>query len=194
MAKAGKTEAAPPAAAPVKTGGKKKLVLLLLALTLFTGLSGGGAWFYLMRAKAAQELAEASEEDGSSKAEAKPGAKGDAKSDAKGEKGRSAPPVFVTLEPFTVNLQETEAQRYLQVGVVLEASDKGAVDAINLYMPMIRNRILLLLSSKRAAELETPDGKQRLAEEIVDAARAPLGGRGRAKTVEGVYFASFVIQ
>jgi flagellar FliL protein len=189
MAKAGKTETPAPAPAAGKAGGRKKLLVLLLALPLVVALAGGGAWFYLARAKA-PENAEGSADEASKKAEAD----ADAKGDGKVAKARSAPPVFVTLEPFTVNLQETEVPRYLQVGVVLEAADAGAVDAINQYMPMIRNRILLLLSSKRAAELETPDGKQQLAEEIVSAARAPLGARGRQKSVEGVYFASFVIQ
>lgn len=167
-----------PASSTKGKGGKKLLLALLIGLPLVVGAAGGGAWYYREQAKAASE-----HDDGEEKPEK-----------AAETKVPSKAPIFVTLEPFTVNLSEIDAERYLQVGIVFEAADSGAVDAINQHMPIIRNRILLLLSSKRAADLESADGKQRLATEIIAAAREPLGKRGRQKSVEDVYFSSFVIQ
>jgi hypothetical protein len=42
-------------------------------------------------------------------------------------------------------------------------------------MPAVRNEILLLISSKRAADLVTREGKETLAAEIAIAAARPLG-------------------
>ena len=167
------TKAAAPAGdAPAKKKGKT-LVIAAVAGVLLLGGGGAGAYFFLAKGKGGEEQA------------------ADAKPEKKAEKKA---PVFVNLDPFTVNLQDEDGAHYLQVGIVLEATDAGVVDQIKLHMPVIRNRVLLLLSSKRADELLTLAGKQKLADEIAEESRKPLGLAANAKGVEGVYFASFVIQ
>jgi flagellar FliL protein len=147
-------------------------ILAVAALVLAGG--GGAAWYFLLG----------------------PGKGGAAAAEtAKAEK--AAPkkvPTFVALEPFTVNLQDEDGAHYLQVAVVLSATDAAAVDAIKVHMPVIRNGVLLLLSSKRSDELATLPGKQKLAAEIVAEARRPLAAAGAPEGVESVYFSSFVIQ
>jgi flagellar FliL protein len=169
------TKAAPAAAgdAPVKKKGKT-LIIAAIAGVLLLGGGGAAAYFFLAKQK-----------DGGDEHAA------EAKVEKKAEK---KVPVFVTLDPFTVNLQDEDGTHYLQVGIVLEAADTATVDQIKVHMPVIRNRVLLLLSSKRADELLTLAGKQKLADEIAEESRKPLGLAANAKGVEGVYFASFVIQ
>jgi len=158
----------PPAAAPKK--GKGLLIAVLAGVALLLA-GGGGAWYFLK---------------GSGEAAADT-AHGDKKAPKKA-------PLFVTLEPFTVNLRDDEGAHYLQVAVVLSVTDAGVGDAIKVHMPMIRNGILLLLSSKRSDELASLDGKQKLATEIATEARKPLAAAGVTEGVESVYFSSFVIQ
>src|SRR5579862_557669 len=86
------------------------------------------------------------------------------------------PPVFVNLEPFTVNLLPESGDHYLQVGVVYQVTEDKTVDALKLYMPVIRNRILLLLSGKKPSDLAQVDGKQKLVMELVLSARDSLPG------------------
>ena len=155
--------AQPPAAAP-KRAGKKKLIIAILAALLVLGLGGGGAAYFLMKKKAA----EAAAEDGDDPAAA-PAAH--AKADVK----HGPPPLFVPLDPFTVNLADRDAERYAQVGVTLEITDAKTADLLKAYMPAIRNNILLLLSHKTAAELLSRDGKIALAKEIRRESLAPLG-------------------
>lgn len=134
-----------------EAGGKKsskKLVLIIVGLVVLLGLGGGGAWFFLHKKG----------DHGEKAAKPKP----------------QTPPVFVTLEPFVVNLAG-EASHYLQVGIDLKVADGKVGDAIKAHLPEIRNGVLLLLSSKQVDELGTLDGKNRLRDEIRAAVNRPLG-------------------
>jgi flagellar FliL protein len=61
-------------------------------------------------------------------------------------------------------------------------------------MAMVRNRVLLLLSSKKASEISTVEGKQQLASEIQTAVTAPFVKDGDEQEVTDVLFTSFIIQ
>ena len=180
------TDAEQTSAPPKK---KRSLLKMLLLLALVLGGAGGGAWYFL--------------KDDQSAANDKPGAAKAAKVAA------SKPPVFVTLEPFTVNLQHDDASpQYLQVGLALKVTDAAVADAIKLSMPEIRNRILLLLSGKKASEISTPEGKNTLSTELAREVSLPLAGnlpaRGGVSAnggvpaptqgIDSVLFTSFVIQ
>jgi len=162
-------EAAPP---PKK---KRGLLKVLLLVTLLLGAAGGGAWFFLGSQQAATPQ--------------KPGTAASAK------RVLSKPPVFVALEPFTVNLQHDDGSpQYLQVGLSLKLDDDGLVDAIKLHMPEIRNRVLLLLSSKKASDISTLEGKKALSSQLLREIARPLSAGGPVKGLDSVLFTSFVIQ
>jgi flagellar FliL protein len=61
-------------------------------------------------------------------------------------------------------------------------------------MAKVRSRMLLLLSSKRAADINTPEGKVQLAKEIIAQLREPFEDRGAPQEIEDVLFTSFIIQ
>ncbi|HYF58835.1 MAG TPA: flagellar basal body-associated FliL family protein [Burkholderiaceae bacterium] len=136
-------------AAPKK--GKKGLIVALAAVLLLGGGGGGAAWYFLK--------GEPDEEAAAARAAEK----------------RKAAHVFVTLEPFVVNLADRETERYAQVGVVLEVEDKDVEAKLAAKMPAVRNEILLLISSKQAGALTSREGKEALAGEIALAAARPLG-------------------
>jgi flagellar FliL protein len=199
------------AEAPPPAKGKKKLIIIIAVAALVL-VGGGGAAVMMMKKKAAAE-AEA-EEGGDSKAAPKAAAKHDPK----------AVPVFVPLEPFTVNLADRDAERYAQVGITLEIDDLKVGDQIKAYMPAIRNNILLALADRTAADLMGRDGKAKLAEKVrqetsralgyevpeeepeADEEDKPAKGEGKAKAkkkkkaeppalpVKAVHFSNFIIQ
>lgn len=147
---------------------KKSKLPLILAILVILGGAGGAAWYF-------------TQPDGKH---------ADQKKEAK-----VVPPVFVTLETFTVNLQsEGGVDRYLQVGVDLKVTDQSTVDMVKLHMPEIRNSMLLLLSSKSAEQIAGLEGKQTLSSEIQEQVNKPLNAKATGKGVTGVYFTSFVIQ
>ena len=142
------TATAADAAAPPK--GKKKLVIIIAIVALVLA-GGGGAAVMMMKKKAADAELDA---DGDA-----PAAKS-AKHDPK------AVPTFAPLEPFTVNLADRETERFAQVGITLELENAAVADQIKAYMPAIRNNILLAIADRTAAELQSREGKQLLAERI----------------------------
>jgi len=157
-------EAAAASASPKKS--KSKLFLILGGVLLLAG--GAGAWF-MMGDKAAGEGAPA-------------------------KQAAPQPPVFIAMEPFTVNLQPEAGEQYLQVQFTLQMTDEKQVELIKMYMPLVRSRLLLLLSSKKPSELTTPEGKRKLQEEIVAAIKQPFTPQSAPQGVTGVFFTSFVIQ
>lgn len=149
-------------AAPPKKKGK---LMIIVASVLILASGGGGAAWYFMRNK------------GEEKAQAAP--------------AKKAVPVFLTLEPFVVNLSGSE--NYLQVGVVYAVDTNEVSEAIKAHMPAVRSRVLLRLSSKTVAELTSLEGKQKLTEEILDDAKQSLD-EGQRKSVSNMHFSAFVIQ
>ena len=146
-----KSEAQGEAQANGSSGGKKKGLLLVIVGVLVLALAGGGgAWFFLA------------------------GKKDAAATEAKAKPKDDHPPVFVTLDPFVVNLAG-DGEHYLQVGINLKVADSHVPDQIKAHLPEIRNAVLLLLSSKHAEELATLDGKNQLRREIRAAVNTPLG-------------------
>ena len=157
--------------APAK--GKGKLLLILVAVfALLAALGGGAAWWF--HQKAVSAAAKEGTEDG--------------KATKKVEAGK--PPVFTTLENFTVNL--AGGDHFLQLGLVLQMKDEETAEKVKTYLPQIRNRVLLLLSSKTSEELESAKGKQTLIDEVLAATREPLGAEG--DKVQAVLLASMLVQ
>ncbi len=166
--------AAAPAAgdAPPPKGGKKKLILIIVAVVLLLAAGGGG--FFYFKAKAAHEAEAAAEEEGAEEAPAKHAEKKPPKREKKKD-DKHTPPVFVPLDHFTVNLADRDQDRFAQIGITLEVVDAKAGDEIKAYLPAIRNNILLLLSSKSAADLATAEGKEKLARQVRREAVLPMG-------------------
>ena len=155
------TAAAAVEEAPAPKKGKKKLIIIIAAALLLVAAGGGG--FLVMKKKAAAAEEEEAD-DGHGKAATKA-----AKHDAK------TPPTYMPLDPFTVNLADREAERYAQIGITLELGDTKTGDQIKLFMPAIRNNILMVLAHKTSVQLLEREGKLKLAEDVKRAASRALG-------------------
>lgn len=183
-----------------KSGKRKKLLLAAVAAVVLLAIAGGAA-LWLLRAPAEPDDAD----------EATPAR------DVASARHAAKAPVFLPLEPFTVNLADRDSDRYVQIAVTLEIEDAHFGDRLREYMPAIRHNILMVLAQKSAAELLTPEGKDKLAREIrreslrplgitVDDAAQDAGDEASAKKgqrkkaappvypVRSVQFASFIIQ
>ena len=163
-----KMKADPKAAEGAAPKSGKKLIVIIIMGLLVVGLGGGAAWFFT----------HGKSDEGH--AEHKP--------------AKMEPPVFVAIEPFTVNLQPENGDQYLQIQFTLQVANAENEEKIKLNMPKVRSRLLLLLSAKKASELTTVEGKKKLSEEIVDAVKAPFAEKGEPQAVTDVLFTSFIIQ
>ncbi|MES2994196.1 MAG: flagellar basal body-associated FliL family protein [Pseudomonadota bacterium] len=150
------------AAVPAKKG-KKKLIIIAVAVLLVLLIAGAGAALFLKK-RAADQAAENGEET-SAPAESHASAKPDLKH----------PPTFLPLDPFVVNLADKDADRYAQVGITIEVVDAKFADQMKLFMPAIRNGILMILAHKDSKELLDRNGKEQLAAEILRDASRTMG-------------------
>lgn len=99
----------------------------------------------------------------------------------------------VDLDPFVVNLADTEAPRYLRVTISLMVDDKNEVQEVVENATMLsktRDVILQTLSRKRSDELIDEEGKNHLRSEILERL-APFYEEPR---IVDVMFTEFVIQ
>jgi flagellar FliL protein len=175
------------AAVPVKAG-KKKLIIIVAALALLLAAAGGGALLWLKKKAHAEDDA-----DGAAASEQSEG-------QAAKRRDPNVVPVFVPLDAFTVNLADREADRYAQIGISLELNDAKAGERIKVFMPAIRNNILMVLSHKRASDLLERSGKEQLAAEVLRETERALGleaavaGSDEPRPVRAVHFSNFIIQ
>ena len=139
-------------------GGKKKLIIIIVAV-LILAIAGGAAFMMLGKKKHADGEEEEEPSHEPPKVKVDP----------------SKPPVFVQLEQFTVNLSPEEGDHFLQATMVLRVADPKVGDSLKLYMPELKHRVIMLLSSKKPSELATTDGREELASEIKEEANDVLG-------------------
>ena len=152
-----------PADAPKPKGNLKKILLIALAATVVLAGAGAGVVIFLKKKQAAAEqAAEAAEE-------AEPGPRRDPK----------LLPVFVPMEPFTVNLADKNADRFAQVTLSLEVTDDKVGAQLKAFMPAVRGAMLMTLTSRTAEELIDPQGKLRLAHDLHAAALRAIGASTR---------------
>ena len=93
--------------------GSKKLLIIVAVVVVVLLLAGVGA-FLLMKKNMAHE--EGDEGDAAAQVE-------EAKAPTKKKPASDAPPIFVPLDPFIVNLADRETERFAQIGINLQVDD-----------------------------------------------------------------------
>ncbi len=189
------------AAAPAKSGGKKVL-FIVLGVVLMLGVSIGGTVLVTKMLLGGGEHSASAEADTPAKAES---SKADDKNKKKGEKkekkekkakGEDAgPAVYLSLEPaFVVNAVGQGSTHYLQVSMDVMARDPAVIEAVKKHMPVIRNNLIMLLSSQDQAVVSTREGKEKLRAEALTEIQKVLKEQTGETGVEAVYFTIFVMQ
>ncbi|MCM1129491.1 MAG: flagellar basal body-associated protein FliL [Alistipes senegalensis] len=180
-------EAAEGAEEGAKKKGKGKLIIILaVVLVLILGGAGGG-WYWWSHQNADEVAAD--DDDGDSMPVKKKKKKKKKKEEGEEEKA----PVFVSLDAFTVNLQGEEGQ-LLQTAITLQMVDDEDATKLKQHLPLIRSRLLMLLSSKHPQEVLTAEGKTKLAEEIAAQIRQPFLPGDYPLEIVNVLFTSFIVQ
>lgn len=151
--------------------GKKGLIIGILVAIIAIGAGAGGTWYFLkINGDAAEEP------------------------EAPKPKPKIKTTKFLDLELFTVNLLPDDGSQYLQVGLTVKIKETPVEQEIANQMPDIRNRILMLLSSKKASEINTIVGKQQLSQQIAEEIKKGVKDEDLMTDIVEVLFTSFVIQ
>lgn len=144
---------------------KKKLIIIIAIVVALIG-AGAAAFFLLQPAKHLDPAAEAA-----------------AKEKAESEASSKNPPKFVDLGTFTANLVNEDGDRYLQTTISLKITKPELEEKIKASSPEILHYVNMVLQSKRPSELNTAEGKQKLAEQIKGQVEYVLGLRKTAPPI-----------
>lgn len=160
-------------AAP-RRGGRSRILLIGGGAALALALAAGGAWLAFGRGAPAAAAGTA--------AHAAPAA-------------HAPKAVYLAFDPpFVVNFEEDGVVRFLQVTVEALVGDEADADAVRLHMPVLRDRMILLLSSQDYTTLSTRDGKEQLRALALADLRGLLRERIGKDALEGLFFTGFVMQ
>jgi flagellar FliL protein len=173
-------EAADPAAA----GKKKKLMLLGGVVAALLLVSGIGTWalLHFLSDKPAEVATEPGTE---AKGEEKP---------AEPVKPSKEPALYVQLDPtFLANYTVNGRQHYLQLSVAVLTREEAMVDAMRTHMPLIRNRLVMLLSGEAFEKLQTDEGRLLLQQKLLTAIQEILQKETGKAGIEQVLFTGFVM-
>ncbi len=98
--------------------------------------------------------------------------------------------ILYPLDTFTVNLKSDAGRRYLKVTMSLELEGEELSLELDAKSPVLRDRIIRILTSKTLEEISSKKGKQKVSTQIMDTLNAMISDG----TINGIYFTEFVIQ
>ncbi len=99
----------------------------------------------------------------------------------------------LNLEPFLVNLADKESVRFVKVTFRLGINEKNMEEEIgkdNVFLAASRDSIISLLTSKTSEEILSPQGKDKLRQEVQTRVNSVIP---KGKVLE-VYIVDFVVQ
>ncbi len=177
----------------VEGKGKKKpsklklIIIILVSVLLLAGIGGGAAWYFLEMQNPFVAQVDADVEQAAPEGEEKPAKKKKKKS--------NEPPLFVGLDPaFVVSFKDQSQARFMQVSMELMSRDPEVIEIVDKYKPMLRNNLLLLLSSQKYEDVVTREGKERLLGQALEEVNSTLHNEAGIDGIEAVYFTAFVAQ
>lgn len=186
---------APAASAQGAPKKSKKMLFIIIGVVVVLALAGAGAAFFILKKNTAVPGDGVEAETVVEHKAPEPG----------------IPPTFLPLDSMVVNLADPGGNRVVQLAITLQVQDTKVGDAIKVYMPSIRNGILLLVSQRTADTILKPEGKEQLAQAILEEISGVMGyeideseettvsgqkkrRRAPPNPLQSVLFSSFIVQ
>ncbi|AUL47362.1 flagellar basal body protein FliL [Bordetella trematum] len=185
--------------APAGGSGKLlRIVLALLLLLIVVVASVAGTWYFLSRYQQQQQYAVqlgVGQNQGPGQAPGQmTGAMPTTFVPPPAQPAVVPAPIFIPLEAFTVTLSDGDNERILHLGLTLRVSDDQSRQRIERYMPEVRNRVLMVLSSQKPQVVQSLDGKLAMAKALQASINRPFAPLPDGQYVTDVLFTAFVVQ
>lgn len=105
-------------------------------------------------------------------------------------------PIFMDLEPFTVNLQgmNYSRDRVLYIVITVRLVNERSLKQLNEYLPDVRSRLLLLLSQQSPQILGTHEGKLQLMKAIKTTLTPTVVQGQPDQEISDVLFTTFILR
>ncbi|MFN3598437.1 MAG: flagellar basal body-associated protein FliL [Aquificaceae bacterium] len=145
-----------------KKGSSKKKLLIILPFLLLIAAGGGGYFFVFSKKDKKEESSPLPSQVG----------------------------VMMDIGTFTVNLADRDVDTYARVSITMEISDQKVRQEVEKRLPIIKDVIIDVLSSKTSSYVKTPEGRENLRLELIKRINTILIEGG----VRNIYFTEFVVQ
>ncbi len=167
-----------------KKSSKKMIIIIAVVVLLLAG--GAGGYFFFMQKPADAEHASAEDKDQHAEA----GHKEEAKHEEIVE-----PEVYYDLpSPLLVNFPPGSTAKVIKISLTILTQGEASVAAMKKHEPMIRNNLLMAISSIGAEKAKTLEGKQELRGLMLTEIGKVMEKMAGKNTVKDVYFTDFVMQ
>ncbi|TGV06794.1 flagellar protein FliL [Alcaligenaceae bacterium 429] len=103
-------------------------------------------------------------------------------------------PIFTSLEPFTVTLNDGQRSRILYTALTLRVEDEETRLLLGEFMPVVRDRVLKTLSAQNPFHVQTPQGREELVNALTMVLNAPYEPSSVKPRIANVLFTAFVVQ
>lgn len=178
-------------------GGNSKLITILLGLNMAVMIIVAAVLFIGQKKQAQVQTLDQVAAGATEHAEASGGGEhgGGGGSEHGGGEGEGAGAAstsdvrFFNVGDFTANLSGPSSAHYVKVSVNFEISKDSDDEEMKQRKPQFRDKIISLLNSKKPSDLQTPEGRNYLKEEIKTVVNTFIA-KGK---VEGVYFSTFIV-
>jgi flagellar FliL protein len=112
---------------------------------------------------------------------------------ATAEEGTGPQPAYHELKPSLIaNLAANG--KYIRIDVQLMTLDAELLPNIQLHAPAIRHALLMLLSEQDGAVADTPDGKEKLRQQAMEASRKLMREQTGKSSIDELFITAFFVQ
>lgn len=173
---------------PKDAARKKKLIILIAIGVVLLLLSVGGTFAVIKMMKGHKADTPKDEAAATESATAEHAEK-------EGASTEKEPVIYFPMEPaFLTNFVVNGRPRYLQMSITLMTHDKATIEAVQKHMPLIRNRLVMLLSGEQFDMLRVRAGREALQIKLTDAVKEVLQKETGKADIEKLLFTNFVMQ
>jgi len=176
--------------AAAKPSNMKKIIIFATAGLVVIGLAVGATLYFTGAIGGGSADSEMSEDGNMSE----DSAKDDEEENDEVEEAATST-VYHKFKPaFVVNFEDKGKLRFLQIDLSVATKLPSVIDALSTHEPVIRNNLVLLYSSKTAAELNSIEGKEELRKQTREAIQKIMKENIGNQGIDEVFFTGFVVQ
>ncbi|OHE07442.1 MAG: flagellar basal body protein FliL [Sulfurimonas sp. RIFCSPLOWO2_12_FULL_34_6] len=167
-----------------------KMLMIIIIVVLVLIIIGGAVVAFLLMSEDPKEQAAVQQSAPQAQQKAAPSSRTRELSEDTESRKFSEIGILYPLDTFTVNLKSDAGRRYLKTTISLELNGKELSIELDNKIPVIRVRVIRILSSKTLEEISSKKGKQKVSEQIIDTLNSMISDG----SIKGIYFTEFVIQ
>ncbi len=170
-----------------KKSSKKMIVIIAIVIALLGAGGAAGYFFFLHKPADAEHQAESDKKHEEEKKHAE-------EPEEKHEE-TELPEVYFNLpDPFLVNFPPGASAKIIKIAITVKVKGEPNIEIIKKHLPMIKNNLLMTISSIGVDKAKTLEGKRELQSLMLSEIGKVMEKMNKTNPVKDVYFTDFVMQ